>query len=510
MSNDKSLLTGILQYFKETYEVSAHGNNIKLGARSFTPIQFAKKFKEEKEAIIQKSGRLAFYEFIDKIEKSKGLPEDKILEQMSDRVFQVLNKEFNTKKVTALNSTNGGFSNQFSYSGHIPVMDVKTRRKCLYNTVTQRVSHELSFESFEDWKRLRTQEERQIINDMYASIVIEYNPYSSEEVYYKDIENQKDILHVNNHKIPEWRRLEIKEPKLPKEYIELMNHVFPEEACRNYVHHWVYFMLTARNETILLLHGEQGIGKGTLVEIWYRLVGMENYALIGSDFWEGRFNSAIADKRLVYFDETVITTENVTKLRSLTNLNIEIEAKGLDSYNTTNHASFIISNNLDKQNYVVTEDRRYSVPILTKIKADKALGQEKLDTLFKKIESDPDFIANIGWWILKNGNKGDYNPHTAYKTKAFYELTEKALFQWQRAIIDLIRSGMADKYSLDDYKDELRGTGRVKVERFLDSHTDENGELYGYLGQEKGDRYIYPDKRFHKNQNEEDFFNEDY
>ena len=77
----------------------------------------------------------------------------------------------------------------------------------------------------------------------------------------------------------------------------------------------------------------------------------------------------------------------------------------------------------------------------------EAMGKDWLDEIHR-LKEDPDFLANLGWWILQNANISKFSPEEPYKSSLFYDIVHKALFPWQRFLIDLIKTRDSDSYVL--------------------------------------------------------------
>lgn len=284
-------------------------------------------------------------------------------------------------------------------------------------------------------------------------------------------------------------------------FVELMEHVFADQESIEYVYAWLYFAMTDRNHCYLLMHSAQGIGKGTLCLILSKLVGDSNFATSGEDSFDSRFNGELMYRRVVYFDEVFITGERMSKIRALTNKYVRYESKGHQAVDMENFASFIISNNTDdpagRKNLISYEDRRFSVPNMGTGNLQMTKGQEWIDKLYHKIEEDPEFIANIGWWIMDHGDQGKFTPTLPFKSDSFYDMVEDALNNWQKNIIEKIESRKNYRYNIAKLKEELRGTGRIKLANFLEHHRDREGDSYGYVGQDNdGTRYIYVEDKY--------------
>ncbi len=490
--SNKKTFSSIIHYFRTNYSPTTSGrDNIKLNGRTHTPNQFHQKFIKERDAITSFVGMVEFAEVVSGLMKSKRWNQDQTLEYMSDQVFQYLRHESKKKEELEVSSVKTGamdlIDKAFDYTAYLPVLDINSRQRTLFNTKTGNINRQATYDSWKEWVATRGGEEKKILMQSVIPAIIKYDPFNVQEVNYTKVQEQNEVLTINAHVTPEWRLSKIENPVLPPIFLQFMEHLFPNPTCRDYVYHWLNFMLTKRNQCILFLYGEQGVGKSSLAELCTALVGLDNYVSVGPEFWESRFNGEIKYRRCVFFDENEITSENVTRIRSMTNKYIAVEDKGATLMNLENMASYIWALNPDKKALVTYDDRRYSVPIIGKENIEKAKGSEWMDDFMTLIREDKNFIANIGHWILQNGDQGRFNNTKPYITDSFYDLVDRALTLWQRNILELIESRVNSEYVLSDtyMKEALRGTGRTTLQGFLDTYRDRDGEPLGYLLQKK-------------------------
>ena len=434
---DKSqvVFSSIIHYFKDAYELKTSGKeNIKLNARTFNPNQFHKKFSAEKDAIASFVGISEFYGIVEEIVKKRSITQEQAFEYMSDKIFGALHKQLNAKKVnnitTAINSNIK--DNEFDYSKYAPILDVTSNKKVLYNTSTGKIYRDGVYATWKEWVNSRPTEDKKAFNLTITPALIKYDPYNVEEISYSSVMDQSKVVTFNAHITPNWRKRPIKDPKLPEIFVEFMEHLFPHEESRDYVYHWMNFMLTDRNHCILFLYGAQGTGKGTFNYILQKLVGDPNFIKLGEDFWQSRFNGEMKYRRCIFFDDCEITKENVTRIRGMTNRTIAIEEKGITTEDYTNHASYVWALNPDKRAVVTYDDRRYSVPVLGDEDIQATKGADWMDTMTKLINESEDFISQIGHWILAYGDQGRFNNTKSYITENFYTLVDKALTLWQK------------------------------------------------------------------------------
>lgn len=127
---------------------------------------------------------------------------------------------------------------------------------------------------------------------------------------------------------PYWKKLEppenVKLPEIVKKYLA---HLFPDKESREFVFDWIYTAMTSRNQTYLVLNSNMGTGKNTLVELIKNLVGASNTFSFSVEYFDSRFNSEIAEKRLVFLDEVPINERTKDKLKYMINDVISIEAR---------------------------------------------------------------------------------------------------------------------------------------------------------------------------------------
>lgn len=499
-SDTQAVFSSVIKYFEANYKINDSGkDSIKLNSRTHTARQFVDKFKKEIDAITNYVGKVEFYSISENLKKEKNWTEEQALESMADQVFMFFKSKLTKTSKEKVTKTEGHemYSHAFDWSNHIPVLDVKSRQHVMYNATTLCVDYQVSYLAWKDYVNSRPSEEKKLLLASSTSAIVKYDPYTANEVEFKNIDGQEKVLHLNAHKTPEWRKKARDTKQPPKMFHELMVHLFPNMECRKYIYHWMNFMLTSRNHCYLVMHGEQGVGKNTLAYVCRELVGEQNFAEVEPPFWDSRFNSELKFKRLAFFDETIITKDNVTRIRAMTNKFMSIEEKGADPITVDNHCSFILTSNSDKKNLITYDDRRFSVPILGKENIKNTLGQDWLDEFYRKTEEDTDFIAEIGWYILNHGDTGNYSEKHPYITEAFYDMVDKALSLWQRNIIELIESKISDLYLLDDLTEELRGTGRTTLAGFLENHRDREGDHYGFVGQRHdGKRCIRVSKKY--------------
>jgi hypothetical protein len=122
------------------------------------------------------------------------------------------------------------------------------------------------------------------------------------------------------------------------------------------------------NKIALVLIGtKQGGGKGTFLEFMEKILGKHCYkAISGIGQVTQKHNTCVEGRRLIVMNEAASTREefrsNFDKLKSIiTDPTIEIEPKGLASYEAKNLGNYIIVSNHEDSVVIESSDRRYQV-----------------------------------------------------------------------------------------------------------------------------------------------------
>jgi len=489
--------------------------SISLEGISYTNTSFPRLFDSSYQGLKKSVGRTIVANAEQWVIDTFGVSEDKdVSRQMGIYVFTRLRdsllKKQREKEIDDL--AKRGLE-EVDYTNLIPIIDYRTREKLMYDMEKKIVMHGASYEAYEEWEKKQPADDKKDLFGRFTPLQIDFDPTKSGGSKTVTLENDNKITSVNSHNAPEWMKKTVNDPKMPRIFKELLEHLFPNEKCRKYVMFWAYNMLSTRCPTHLLLHGHHGIGKNTLVEIFANLVGDSNYYLVPKSFWGNNFNSELRHKRLLYFDEHSVLAGrrgNLDEFKQYYGPKMAYHGKFMSIQGIEkNHSSSIISNNLEATNHLVWESRRFSVPILTEKTILSAMGEEKLRELYSVIENPEqnlDFYTNLGNWILKYGNSADFKREEAYKSAMFYEIIEKALMDWQRYIINTITSyGEEIEISNNEsLKYDAKAQGPAKCKNFLEVHKDEEGEVYGYVHRKSDGSYIVPSEKYARKEDKED------
>lgn len=186
------------------------------------------------------------------------------------------------------------------------------------------------------------------------------------------------ICSYNTYVPPAWQKMHFygraeapqKVDKIPSLIDRFLKHlVNNNKDSYEYLLDWLATAVQSRNLTVLTLIGNEGVGKGLLSDIMQHIVGNSNFNKVRANFFEGRFNSQILNKKLVLLDELKInSTKEYSLFKDLVNAELEIEAKGKDALLCKNYASFILASNELNAVQPPPDDRRFSMIHLNTIK----------------------------------------------------------------------------------------------------------------------------------------------
>lgn len=515
--SQKKTLNLILKFYFDKYDIKkgSSSNSLRFGSTSTSSSNFHKRLGKDSKVIKAHCGRAGWNDLMDALEsKFETSNEDDLLQELSGIIFSKM-QEIAYKKVIdsaiGKDSANNNTVKTFSYSNIIPIMDISNTQTAMFNVKAGNVVHEITYLAYKLWLDKQPKELKDAHNLVFSPAKIEFDPKTSGDFKYYTTGDGQEIICVNSHNLPEWRKKEIADPKLPKEFEILMKHLFPNELCREYVYFWAYNMLDDRSPIHLLLHGHRGIGKGSLVTIFSELVGVSNFHIAPKNFFDNNFDYELRHKRLLFFDEHKIDFKvNDAEFKQYHEPRMAYHGKGLPVTGIEkNHASHIIANNEEITNHLLYESRRYSVPVIADTPLIDVYGEEFVTELYRLAKTQ-DFLANVGWWILKNGDNAKFLKGKPYKSSLFYEIVNRALFPWQQQLIKDIESRSNDQYEIASLDLEHRGKpiGRQYIESFLKSHKDEEGKPYGTVKQVKRERFIVPSEKYmpeDTNYNQEEF-----
>lgn len=283
---------------------------------------------------------------------------------------------------------------------------------------------------------------REVVDNLDAYCTLEFDPYRTDFVI-DVIRDYHEFKAYNLYNPPPWRRLE--EPVQPayRGFIrKLMEHLIVKEDEREYVLDWCHHALVKRNQTILCLAGPKGTGKNILIEkVMGHIIGLEYSEAVGQAFLDEKFNAPLYNKRLLTMDEVVTNTqEAINSLKRFANDRVSVEKKGKDAFTAKNWASMAILTNEITKLGIMPDDRRYSVPEVTKVPLNQAIPQREIEDFVEGLENnDPGVlreVAEFGYFLLERRPKAAIN--TPLKGDYFYHIASYSMPDWLHILFDYL------------------------------------------------------------------------
>lgn len=270
-------------------------------------------------------------------------------------------------------------------------------------------------------------------------VVPEYHPHDPPGISTRQGLNTETDKIYNTYLPPAWMRFEGKvDPKPPKLFMDLVNHLFPIREEREYFFDWLHDSLFSRSYVYLVLCGAPAAGKNRLKLVLRALHGHQNTVDGKKSTLKERFNSQLDQATLGWFDELHYDMEMENVMKELQNDTISIEKKGVDATRATKiYASLVISNNKPRDNYIAFDARKFAPLQVTSKRLDSVMLKKDIAKLTDKVEDwskdtyDVEFLAQIGRWIKKRGKTGKW-PHLEYKGPMFYQLVHTSMSRWQK------------------------------------------------------------------------------
>jgi len=174
-----------------------------------------------------------------------------------------------------------------------------------------------------------------------------------------------EVIAINTYCPPKWRFVKAS-PNYGGIIKQLMENLIPLEEEREYVFDWLRQAIVGRNETVLVLVGDRGVGKTLFSKLLFSLVGEQYSAIAKRETLTEKFNSVLKNARAVAFEETGMEgdPESIERMKAFCNSKLSIEAKGENAFTANNYASMIMSLNGNSRLGVKPQERRFSIPRL--------------------------------------------------------------------------------------------------------------------------------------------------
>lgn len=224
-----------------------------------------------------------------------------------------------------------------------------------------------------------------------------YDPVRPDVVWFE----QRDVgvisAYVNTYQRPHWKDKDISNFPMPEIVSRLFEHVFPKEACREYVYDWCARSLMYTNKCYLFLRGDKRVGKNTVMTLLSKLHGTSNYFVRVDDKAYHDFDGDVANKTLGLFDEiTIKTPTEYNKIKKYINDTLPIRSLFKESVVRRNYASIAISLNPDSNISAMDPgDERFSMPYVTREKLRLSFTPEEIQMLVEPPEEIINGFANF-------------------------------------------------------------------------------------------------------------------
>lgn len=356
-------------------------------------------------------------------------------------------------------------------------VDITSNEKFVFNRKRKEISPDISYEFFEDYLAKNDLLKDKSLNCMIGKEI--YDPTDYRRIYPLEIEDVSGASVVNSYKSPEWRlnkdgsfyepsEEEIEGLECPSLILEFLHHLFPNDEHRDYVYFWVRTAITSKCQTYLVLNGTKGAGKNLFFELLTHLVGGSNSSFGPRSAFTSHFNSFLLRKQIVFYDE--IKIENGSHLDCLKNyINdfINAERKGVDANRVYPlHASGVIANNKLSDLFFHWDERRFSMPEISRIRLDFVWPEEKIQKL-RELFKDSSVMRDFGFWIIHKAVKGEWQNSISLKTKRFYDVVFYSLEGWKRALIEEIVSGKNKEISAAELKTMVKMSTSKEKSNFV-------------------------------------------
>jgi hypothetical protein len=206
------------------------------------------------------------------------------------------------------------------------------------------------------------------VNDKLTGYSAGYNPHCRSRFYSENGVDYFNMYQPPAWKYDYWQGKEIPVvSKIPDVYAEFLNHFVDGRITDiEYILDWLSTSIRNKNQTFLIASGASGAGKGTFSKILKMLHGVDtNSVEIAGASLKSQFNKNLWGKTLVYVNEfQFIAGETAQKIKTFIDDDINIELKGVDSFKSTNYASYYFTTN-KLEIELDDSDRRYSFIDLT-------------------------------------------------------------------------------------------------------------------------------------------------
>lgn len=193
-----------------------------------------------------------------------------------------------------------------------------------------------------------------------------------------------------------------------------------DQKAADYVLGWLAHLVQRPHDkpsVAIVMKSVEGTGKGTFFEPIKQIFGTHAVHVNGAYQLTGRFNSAVANKMVVFGDEVDLTdVRSADKLKGLiSEATLSLEKKGIDPISVPNYARFIFASNHEQVIRAGNRERRYLV-----LEPSPIYAQDKtyFEQLWNWISSNG--AANLLHYLL-NYDLSGFNARKAPTTQALLD-----------------------------------------------------------------------------------------
>lgn len=312
------------------------------------------------------------------------------------------------------------------------------------------------FTKFKYNGRFNSDNEKKLINGfIYKHIYKNINDFITSPLYCQDL-----ILDINK-KIFNYVNPSFEKSLLFKHIDDIICNNEPHklEYVLNYVAHMIQKPDEIPETGIILYSNIHGIGKNLFAEIFLsKLIGRKYVSIYknGEGFFN-KFNTSQMNKLLIIFDELKGNNsdfiKNHTFLKAiLTNNKINIEPKGMESFEINNYSRYFFISNNKHIVYIEPSDRRFvclecnSNKILKMTKNEKELY---FTSLFSSINNDE--FLEICFEYFKKRNIKNWHPRKIINTKLKKQMMKFNMKNVYVFLIDFIEAGSSYEINGDEF-----------------------------------------------------------
>ncbi len=204
----------------------------------------------------------------------------------------------------------------------------------------------------------------------------------------------------------EWKKLPAKPPS---DLMEMIRHIIPLKAEREYFYAWLYTSMTARSYVFLVLQGIPGLGKNRLQVLFNGLHGKSN-SVNGKKETFGangsKFNGQLFKCTAAWFDELKYDPDMEPRMKEYQNDTASKELKGVDATGSSDlYCSMVISNNYQRDNYILFNSRKFAPIVLGATPLKELMLESVISDISDKLDEtrpgfDVKYVAQVAKWIF--------------------------------------------------------------------------------------------------------------